>query len=150
MIKKGHIIFRPGRVVNLSRGEYDRFGLPGDMPARKANFIAEQVQLVSRIDLPAGERHNVIIADDEKRNLDRIAEKLEGLAFSGRYPVRMYVGNVGLRTEIRESRLSEFAVIEPGSSFRPADRSAFFPGGALKTKVALQCEGAFVSTRGAK
>lgn len=150
MIKKGHIKFRPGRVVNLSRSEYDRFGLPSDMPGRKANFIAEQVQLMSRVDLPTGERHNVVIADDEKRNLDKITEKLEGLAFSGRYPVRMYIANVGLRTEIRESRISEFAVIEPGSSFRPTDRSAFFPSGILNAKIAVRCEGMFVIVRGAK
>jgi hypothetical protein len=120
------------------------------MPARKANFVAEQVQLISRVDLPSGERHNVVIADDEKRNLEKIAEKLESLAFSGRYPVRMYVGNVGLRTEIRESRLSEFSVIEPGSSFRPADRASFFPSGILNAKIAIRCEGMFVNLRGAK
>lgn len=150
MIKQGHIKFRPGRVVNLSRAEYDRFGLPSDLPARKANFIAEQIQLVSRIDLPAGERHNVVIADDERRNLEKIVEKLEGLAFSGRYPVRMFVGNVGLRTEIRESRISEYAVIEPGTSFRPADRSAFFTSKVSSSKIVARCEGAFVTVRGTK
>lgn len=127
MIKKGYIKFPPGRVVNLSRKEYDKYGAPGDMPTRKANYIGEQIQLISRIDLPQGRQHVVVLADDEKRNVDKIAEKLESLAFSGRYPVRMLIGNAGLRTEIRESRRPEFAVIEPGSSFRPVDRSFFFP-----------------------
>ncbi|MDZ4082430.1 MAG: hypothetical protein U1E10_05810 [Bdellovibrionales bacterium] len=169
MIKKGHIKFRPGRVVNLSRSEYDKYGPPNDMPQRKANFIGEQVQLLSRIDLPSGERHTIVVADDEKRNVDMISEKLEGLAFSGRYPVKMLVGNAGLRTEIRESRRPEFGAIEPGKSFRPVDRSLFFPSFSLVAEnsasiphqsvdptvknsamVVLQCEAMFVKVRGSK
>ena len=151
-IKKGYIKFRPGRVVNLSRSEFDRFGMPDDMPGRKANYINEQVQLLSRINLPVGELHTVIIADDEQRNIEKISAKLEALAFSGRYPVRMYIANAGLRTEVRDSRHSEFAKIEPGSSFRPADRKHFFPVFADTSSVnfAAKCEASFVKVGVAK
>lgn len=146
-IKKGYIKFRPGRVVNLSRSEFDRFGMPDDMPSRKANYIFEQVQLLSRIDLPVGQLHTVTIADDEQRNIEKISAKLEALAFSGRYPVRMYIANAGLRTEVRDSRLSEFAKIEPGSSFKPVDRQHFFPqfsdSSKTSTPVAGRCEASF-------
>lgn len=120
MIQRGHIQHAPGRVINLSRHEFDRLGLPGDMPERKANFLAEQAAELARVDLPKGENHMMVIADDEQRNLERITNRLTSLANSGRYPVEFLIGNAGLRSEIRASIRPEFAKLRPEGSIKPA------------------------------
>ena len=127
MIERGHIKHAPGRVINLSRPEFDRLGLPSDMPERKANFLSEQAAELARVDLPKGVNHSMVIADDEQRNLERITARLSSLANSGRYPIEFLVGNAGLRTEIRASIRPELAILRPEGSFKPAQMEHFIP-----------------------
>lgn len=158
MRSKGYIKYPPGRVINLSRTEYDRFGPPGDMPERKANFLVEQAQELARVDLPNGRYHSMIIADDEQRNLERIAGRIAALSNSGKLPIEFVLGNAGLRSEIRTSIRPEFAMIRPEGSFKSTVISSFSPApvskagldgnvGQMNSRILSfgQCEATFVS-----
>lgn len=126
-IAKGYINHAPGRVINLSRPEYDRYGPAGDMPERKSNFLVEQASELARVDLSNGKRHTIIVAEDEQRNLERIATRLSALSNSGRFPIEFVLGNAGLRSEIQRSIRPELAVIRPEGSFKPTQLIHFTP-----------------------
>lgn len=156
MQKQGHIKFKPDvrRVFNVSRPEFDRYGSggaakggdPTDVAIRKAAVVEEILLSLSRVEAPPGRLHSVMVADDEVRNLERIASVFQKIAFGNHVRVRMTLASLALKSEIRVSPRPEFAVIEPASSiFKSVPRENLFslirPPGVIRT-----CEGLFKST----
>lgn len=127
MIKRRYIRFRPGHVINMSRKEFDRYGLPGHMAERKGNFLLEQIRALTDVDLPVGAKHEIIVADDEQRNVQRFVEIFRRVAYAAQNPIQLVLGNSGLRTDIRESILTEHSVIESEGSFRSTGKWNLFP-----------------------
>lgn len=142
MKTKGLIRFKPNvrRVFSMSRSEFDRYSGGGgafgrdqaDMSVRKANLIDEMLTQLVRVNLPDGELHSFMYADDEPAILERVAGVFRKIAFGSHTPVRMTLANSGLKSQIRASALPEFAVIEPNDSvFRTGHREALLPKAAM-------------------
>lgn len=157
MQSKGYIKFKPDvrRVFNVSRPEFDRYGAggaaiggdPTDVAVRKANVVEEILLSLSRVETPEGKLHTVMVADDEVRNLERIASVFQKIAFGNHVRVRMTLASLALKSEIRASIRPEYAVIEPASSiFKSVARESLFPSYVRTPAVIRTCEGLFLST----
>ncbi len=121
--KRGYIEYLPNFDLFLNVGDpkYDHLVRDPDPALRKAAVLDEFIRTL--IHVPArssaaseSPSHRLIVAEDTQRNLEKMVALFKGYAMSpprATVPVEFAVFNAGTPTEIRDSKIPEFTVIEP-------------------------------------
>ena len=127
-IERGYIRYAP-TWVPIGRPEYDRFGPPGDIAARKSNYVGEGLRALERLPRPAdGTSHLLVVSEDTQSNVDRIAEVMIEAAQRNNTSIRAVLFNSGLSTEVRQSTRPRIAeVTNRAPSFRSRPIEAMLP-----------------------
>ena len=117
---------------NVSRSEYEKYGLGGNISAQKIAKLKEFINQLARVPLrpedarlkPDGKGteplHYVVFADDNQETIELAFSLFKGMAQRGTYPIKFGLFNLGNSTEIRQTRRPQFMIIEPAGSFRRA------------------------------
>lgn len=150
MVKKRYIRFKPNskRVYNLNRPEFDHYSGQGgsygtdlvNVPERKAALVDDLLESIRRIPLPNGEKHEVLVADDDQLNLEAIAKVFRSKAFGNRLSARMILVNAGNVKEVRESSRPEVSYIEPGSKTFVSLKSELYFLGMAKAMARIRSQ----------
>ena len=116
----------------MSLPEFEQYGLGGDVARQKVNILMELATRLGRVPLgtsderlhpngkEVGEFHFVIFADDNQETIELAVKECQAMVQSRRVPVKFGIFNMGYRSDIIASGRPQFAIIEPGGTFRQA------------------------------
>lgn len=119
-------------VHGASRAEYFKFDVRWRIPHIKAGTLSALALEIARLPLtdadirisPDGQgtekRHSLVFLDDNQTTIQLVSALFERLAMSRRYPIKFVIGNLGLASEVRQSRRPQFYVITKYGKHRPA------------------------------
>lgn len=101
-------VFEPRFTHNISRPEYDKFAFMKGRPPinnvtpRKIGYLRQFLIDLMRVEPEAGERHQVVFADNDQNTVREAYKLFQEFVFGGRLKADFTVINAGGPTEIEE------------------------------------------------